>query len=195
MSLPATGDPKRDHRIAAIRGFNRFYTKQIGVLQDGLLESPFSLAEARLLYELTQREKATAAFATILEPETRHGWSLGRVSLLASSQKPRFGPPDIVVTAGVGCTAPRTSNKARTDAHTSDPADIPHARCAPSGSTVACEGTKRRQNGSDVHVGCCQMDEGNGRGAFQLHMLRRSVFTRSHPGSIPCADIERASSF
>src|ERR1700676_5583262 len=53
-------DTKRDHRVAAIRGFTRFYTKRIGVLQDGVFGSPFSLAEARLLYELAQRGTTTA---------------------------------------------------------------------------------------------------------------------------------------
>lgn len=50
-----------DERIAAVRKFNRFYTKQIGVLRDGLLRSPFSLTEVRVLYELAHRERSTAA--------------------------------------------------------------------------------------------------------------------------------------
>ena len=55
-------DTRLDSRIAAIRRFNRFYTKQIGVLEEGLLASDLSLAEVRVLYELFHSEGATATF-------------------------------------------------------------------------------------------------------------------------------------
>ena len=48
-----------DQQVSAIRAFNRFYTRKIGVV-GGMASSPFSLAEARVLYELAHREKPTA---------------------------------------------------------------------------------------------------------------------------------------
>jgi DNA-binding MarR family transcriptional regulator/GNAT superfamily N-acetyltransferase len=48
-------------RIDAVRRFNRFYTRKIGVLRKGYLDSPFSLPEARVLYELDRRKNATAS--------------------------------------------------------------------------------------------------------------------------------------
>jgi DNA-binding MarR family transcriptional regulator/GNAT superfamily N-acetyltransferase len=53
-------DGLRD-RVAAVRAFNRFYTGVIGVLRDGLLRSPYSLTEARVIFELGQRQATEVA--------------------------------------------------------------------------------------------------------------------------------------
>ena len=47
--------------IPAVRGFNRFYTRHIGVLDDHILQSPYSLAEGRVLFELAARDAAAAS--------------------------------------------------------------------------------------------------------------------------------------
>jgi DNA-binding MarR family transcriptional regulator/GNAT superfamily N-acetyltransferase len=92
--------------VSAIRHFNRYYTRQIGLLQRGLLETAFSLTDVRLLYELAHREGATATdlaadlsldpghLSRILANFEKRGWihrkpspDDRRQSLLALTQK------------------------------------------------------------------------------------------------------------
>lgn len=59
MAVPAAQE--REHGVDAVRRFDRFYTQHVGVLRQGWLDSPFSLTEARVLYEIKQRQAATAS--------------------------------------------------------------------------------------------------------------------------------------
>jgi DNA-binding MarR family transcriptional regulator len=47
--------------IQSIRDFNRFYTNVIGLVDNHILDSPYSLPEARVLYELFHRQPCTAS--------------------------------------------------------------------------------------------------------------------------------------
>ena len=62
--MPASPEPDPgplDETIAAVRRYNRFYTQRFGLLNERLLGSPWSLAQARLLFELAHRQTPAAA--------------------------------------------------------------------------------------------------------------------------------------
>jgi DNA-binding MarR family transcriptional regulator/N-acetylglutamate synthase-like GNAT family acetyltransferase len=71
-------------RVEAVRRFSRFYTQKIGVLQETLLKSPFSLTEGRVIYELGQRASATAS-----ELATELGLDPGYLSRILRSFRQR----------------------------------------------------------------------------------------------------------
>jgi DNA-binding MarR family transcriptional regulator/GNAT superfamily N-acetyltransferase len=82
--------------VEHIRAFNRFYTRRFGVLERSYLESPFSLAEARVLYELAHRTDPTAAqIATDLGLDpgylSRILRGFARAGLLETRPAPRDG--------------------------------------------------------------------------------------------------------
>ena len=51
------GQQDNANAVATVREFNRFYTRVIGVLDGGLLDTPYTLTEARVIFELAQREQ------------------------------------------------------------------------------------------------------------------------------------------
>ena len=58
--LQATIPADAPDRVAAVREFNRFYTNVLGLLREGLLETPYSLTEARVIFELAAAGLADA---------------------------------------------------------------------------------------------------------------------------------------
>ena len=60
MKSNRSPDPALESQIAAVRGFSRFYTHKLGIIEPKLLDSSFTLQEARIIYEIAQQENCTA---------------------------------------------------------------------------------------------------------------------------------------
>jgi DNA-binding MarR family transcriptional regulator/ribosomal protein S18 acetylase RimI-like enzyme len=60
IARQAAADGPADQQVAAVREFNRFYTNVLGLLREGLLDTPYSLTEARVIFELARQELAEA---------------------------------------------------------------------------------------------------------------------------------------
>src|SRR5579872_7333282 len=52
--------PEFERQIAAVRGFSRFYTRKLGIIEPKLLDSAWTLQEARIIYEIAERKRCTA---------------------------------------------------------------------------------------------------------------------------------------
>src|SRR5260370_7828787 len=52
-------DPKLERQIGAIRGFSRFYTRKLAIIEPKLLDSPWPLQEPRILYKIPARQPCT----------------------------------------------------------------------------------------------------------------------------------------
>ena len=55
-----TLNPELDNQVAAVRGFSRFYTRKFGIIEPKLLDSPWTLQEARIIYEIAERQTCMA---------------------------------------------------------------------------------------------------------------------------------------
>ena len=61
MKSNISADPTNlEDQIAAVRGFSRFYTRKLGIIEPKLLDSPWTLQEARIIYEIAKRQRCTA---------------------------------------------------------------------------------------------------------------------------------------
>ena len=112
--------PDLEARIAAVRRFSRFYTRQLGLLQESLVQTSFSLTEARVLYELAHRDTVTAS-ALAAELNLDHGY-LSRIlrrfaedGLLAKKRAPNDGRQSLIAITAKGRKAFAPLNKGSHD--------------------------------------------------------------------------------
>ncbi len=105
-----------ESRIAAVRSFSRFYTRQLGLLQESLVHTRFSLTEARVLYELAHREPTTAT-ALAADLDLDHGYlsrilrRFGEAGLVSKKRSANDGRQNLIAITAKGRKAFAPLNK------------------------------------------------------------------------------------
>src|SRR6516225_8422601 len=66
MTMPVAAPEALTDQVAAVRAFNRFYTNVIGLLHGMYLDMPYSLTEARLLFELSRHDVDAGYLSRVL---------------------------------------------------------------------------------------------------------------------------------
>jgi len=99
-----------DGTVAAVRAFNRFYTNVIGLLRGKYLDTPYSLTEARLLFELAQREASEVTdLRRVVDIDAGYlSRILGRFeddALITRQRSPADGRRQVIALAGAGRAA------------------------------------------------------------------------------------------
>jgi DNA-binding MarR family transcriptional regulator/GNAT superfamily N-acetyltransferase len=110
--LEATNSVPED-RVAAVRQFSRFYTNVLGLLREGLLETEFSLTEARVIFELAASGQADAAGLTRrldIDPGylSRVLGRLGAAGVISRHRSPDDGRRQVIELTGNGRQAAAT---------------------------------------------------------------------------------------
>jgi DNA-binding MarR family transcriptional regulator/GNAT superfamily N-acetyltransferase len=113
-------DDAFEQRIAAVRRFSRFYTRQLGLLQESLVHTRFSLSEARVLYELAHRDRVTAS-ALAADLDLDHGYlsrilrRFGEDGLLKKARAPDDARQSLISITAKGRKAFAPLNKGSRD--------------------------------------------------------------------------------
>jgi DNA-binding MarR family transcriptional regulator/GNAT superfamily N-acetyltransferase len=109
-----------ERRVAAVRRFSRFYTRQLGLLREGLNDTRFSLTEGRVLYELAHRDPTTAT-ALAAELDLDPGYlsrilrRFGEDGLVAKKRAPDDGRQSLIAITAKGRKAFAPLNKGSRD--------------------------------------------------------------------------------
>jgi DNA-binding MarR family transcriptional regulator/GNAT superfamily N-acetyltransferase len=107
-------------RIAAVRRFSRFYTRELGLLRESLVETPYSLTESRVLYELAHRDKVTAS-ELAADLDLDHGYlsrilrRFGEDGLIKKVRAPDDGRQSLITITAKGRKAFAPVNKGSHD--------------------------------------------------------------------------------